>query len=258
MTELIVDFLSKSYPAYMIGHAGFLMFNILNSAYLLIFEFFAFGRINRVSGVCLSSTLLQCGSCITSVIRYNIGEPHSYWGLAGATFGIWATMGYYTNYSYLAFHGGDAQKASNIGLGFSIVAGAVITYTTVQIWDFTAKGFSAFVPYAGISNLYALISLIIGSRAHKAGKLQCDPSFVSPDTMANVFTALIFLQITALAGGATGLPIFSFPGTGLTFTVMTITSIFIPKLESVKSGELSSLLDKSTQGPATSTHSHNS
>ena len=62
--------------AFMIGHCAFWLLNFLNCSYLILFEGFAFGRLqkNYLSKLSLLACFTQTISCLSSIHRYNIND----------------------------------------------------------------------------------------------------------------------------------------------------------------------------------------
>jgi len=231
-TELLVDFLSKDADAYLsslVGHCLFFLFNILNTIYIVTFEFFVFNRKNKFSYFCLFSTVMQMCSCITSITRYNIQDPYGFYGQLGVVTGVFALVSFYKIYTELCFYWGS-KKCTTIVFWGSNIFQAIIVALTFQSWDGTDNGFNPFRMDVFIANFYALLSLIIGTFAHKAGKIKFDPSFISAVKMNKIFISCLILQVLALALAGTSIKVLVFPATGLSFSILVIVTIFVPKI----------------------------
>eukprot|EP00531_Pseudo-nitzschia_arenysensis_P005387 CAMPEP_0116137326 /NCGR_PEP_ID=MMETSP0329-20121206/12191_1 /TAXON_ID=697910 /ORGANISM="Pseudo-nitzschia arenysensis, Strain B593" /LENGTH=277 /DNA_ID=CAMNT_0003632239 /DNA_START=66 /DNA_END=899 /DNA_ORIENTATION=+ len=76
---------AKRDVAYMMGHEFFFLCNAFNVFYILVFEYYVFRRLqkNYLLKVVFAGCLLQALSCITTLIRYNMGEEFNWWAIAG-------------------------------------------------------------------------------------------------------------------------------------------------------------------------------
>ena len=73
--------------------------------------------------------------------------------------------------------------------------------------------------------------MIIGYRAHNRGDIQIDASIISHSNMNKVFGVCIVVELLSLMIATRGFPVFIYPGTGLTYTVMTIMMVFVGRMD---------------------------
>ena len=221
--------------AFLIGHCGFFLFNFLNVLYLILFEGIAFGRLrqNFLSKLSLLACFTQILSCITSIHRYNINEEFGPYGLAGTGLGILAFTPFNIAYLYLFFNNRNNHRRRFIGAGiaFWIVIGIACFAMTYINWP--EEAFKYFQPYVVLSSVWHIVSNIRGLRAHQKGEIRIDESIISHHVMNKVFGVCIFLEIVTSVCAAMGLPVLTYPATGMTFTICVIVMVYAGRMDSM-------------------------
>jgi len=220
--------------AYMIGHCGFWLVNFLNCSFLILFEGFAFGRLqkNYLSKLSLIACFTQTLSCLSSIYRYNINEELGVWGIFGTGAGLLAFTPFNITYLYLIFY--NNKKFVGYGIAVWLIVGAACFAITLMNW--TEKDFTYFRWYTAASTMYHIVAMIIGLMAHKKGDINIDASIISHANMNKVFGVCIVLELSSLMLASQGYPILTYPGTGFTYTVMTVLMIFVGRMDFMQKG----------------------
>ena len=240
---------------FLIGHLGFWFFNFLNVSYLILFEWFAFGRLrkNRLSQLSLLASFTQMISCCSSIYRYNTNDEYGFWGHFSTIVGLIAYTVFNIAFIYLCFHRND-PKFIGIGGAFCAVVGIACFVLGYIKWE--EAPFVYFRIFIGVSTVWHIVAMNIGLNAHRNGVIQIDASIISSDNMNNTFVVCILLDVVALIIALTGLPVFTYALTGMTFTSMTILMVFVGRMDFMQqdsspsvegaAGETTNLLPKST------------
>ena len=220
--------------AFMIGHCAFWLLNFLNCSYLILFEGFAFGRLqkNYLSKLSLLACFTQTISCLSSIHRYNINDEYGFWGIFGTGAGLLAFTPFNISYLYLLFNRNKYYAKTNfvgIGIAFWFIVGIACFCLTCINWE--DAHFDYFRLYIGASTVYHTVAMIIGYRAHNRGDIQIDASIISHSNMNKVFGVCIVVELLSLMIATRGFPVFIYPGTGLTYTVMTIMMVFVGRMD---------------------------
>eukprot|EP00574_Skeletonema_japonicum_P006649 CAMPEP_0201713692 /NCGR_PEP_ID=MMETSP0593-20130828/441_1 /ASSEMBLY_ACC=CAM_ASM_000672 /TAXON_ID=267983 /ORGANISM="Skeletonema japonicum, Strain CCMP2506" /LENGTH=268 /DNA_ID=CAMNT_0048202869 /DNA_START=85 /DNA_END=891 /DNA_ORIENTATION=+ len=216
---------------FMVGHCIFFMINFLNVCYLILFEEFTFQRLrkNILLQFGFVACFVQLFSCITSVHRYNIGDEYGIFNKAGVVIGIVAFTPLNFTDLYLIFQPKKNVTAIRLGMCFWVIAALANGYYSMVNWEeSTTKPFQMLV---GLSTLSHIVGLIVFRKYLKDGTVSIDDSIASKDVMLRMLMVLIILDCLCLFGATLGKPIISYPGTGLTFTVMVIAMSFIGRMD---------------------------
>lgn len=230
--------------AFMIGHCGLFMFNFLNVSYILLFEGFAFGRLgqNSLLKIALCGCSFQMCSCVTSIIRYNINDEYGFYATLGTIFGLIAFSFGNSAYLSLIFPEDHRSKAFRIGTLVWVLISVGCFVITQKNWE--EDNFESFRVYVAASTVYQTVALIIGHRAltTTAAYQQGNDTAI---TLTNVFKVLIVLDAGGLVfTGLAGLPIVTYPATGLTFTVTVIAMSFVGRSDLMRSMNAASGTEK--------------
>ena len=218
------------FECFVVSHVIFCMFNILNLIYLILFEAFTFRRLgkNHLLKLAFFACFLQMTSCFTSIHRYNIHEEYGVYAKIGVVTGLAAYVPFNTADLHLIFQ--RNTKAIRAGIFFWIVVVIAIGYISLTNWD--AIRFDIFRTFIGISTFFHLVALIIGHRSFKHGSISIDESIISKETMLRMFKVLIAWDtIVLVVNVAFKKPIFIYPGTGSTYTVMVIAMTFVGRMD---------------------------
>jgi len=215
---------------FLIGHFGFWFFNFLNVSYLILFEGFAFGRLhkNYLSKLSLLAAFTQMISCCSSIHRYNTNDEYGFWGHFSTVAGLLAYTSFNIAFIYLCFNR-NYPKFVGIGSAFWVVMDIACFVLGYIKWE--EAPFVYFRIFIGVSTVWHIIAMISGYRAHKRGDIQIDASIISPGDLNKLFGVCIFLDVVALMIAPTGLPVFTYAVTGMTFTVMTILMVFVGRMD---------------------------
>lgn len=225
--------------SFMIGHVGFFMFNFLNCVFLLLISGFVFKRLwgNTLSKLGLMAALIQCsGSCTSSIHRYNIDDEFGFYAHTGVWFGILAYFPFNICMLHLLFNAnkGEIGNISYITIGTFIWLAITVwcIVASEMYWDeLNFAPFQYFVALSTIIQTTAYSSLLYSQSKGMVGFSAGGDFSVSSQSVTRLALVAIGLQLVAFAGAGSGIPVFIYPATGLTFTIMCITSVVFGEMD---------------------------
>ena len=238
------EFTSAVGIIFTVTHCGFFLFNFLNLLYILLIEGFVFQRLNKNFLLKLSSaaSFFQILSCISSIYRSNIMDPYGPYGKFGAITSFFAYVPMNTIYLYVTFQ--RNQKAIRFGVLLWLLFTLVDLVVTLLNWE--EKNFAYFRIYVAASTLFQLVSSIIGYFSIRNGSMTINSSIISTNGMLRLSKVIIGIYIVCLALSASGIVIFIYPATGMTFTMTLITALFVGRADFMlegNSGELKPIIN---------------
>jgi len=216
-----------------LGHYGFLLFNVLNVTYVVLFEGYALGNLRKNFMLQLATVACfsQSVSCYSSLVRYNINDEHSWWREFGTV----------TSCCAFSFFGATAlgmlvlclaDDTSDCGrtwwrIGSVAWALAAIGTCLYNILNYDPDNFPLFKYFVFASNVLMVISLgVMVYTLRNKNKILVYEG-LSNDALVRIYSVLLGLGIVVLLlPGITGAPIFQFPCTGFNFSVLVIASKF--------------------------------
>lgn len=215
---------------FLVGHCIFFMLNFLNVCYLIFFEEFTFQRFRK--SILLKFGFVACFvqifSCITSIHRYNIDDEYGIWNKAGVYIGLVAFTFFNFTDLYLVFQPKKNVTAIRLGMCFWVVMAIVNGYYSMANWEEKTTG--PFRMFIAASTFEHIVALIVFRKYVKDGTVSVE-SVASKDAMLRLLMVLIIVDCLCLGGAALQKPILSYPGTGMTFTVMVIAITFTSKMD---------------------------
>jgi len=224
---------------FLLGHCGFLMFNILNVCGILLFYGFVFQRLmeNKLMKFALLACCFQIVSCLGSIHRYNINDEYGILSIHS----IWPSTVAYTFFNYVILHYvlNKNYKRSIFGIGYMtigtvacvIAAGAVWFVLWKRDWV-TSDHFMAFRNFVIGSTVFQLLSYISLLWAFSKGQIQLPENhIVSNDALTRLLKTAIGLIVFELGCKATKMPVIQMTATGLTYTVMVIVTTVVSQMD---------------------------
>lgn len=226
----IVEFFSNSNTAFLIAHCGFALFNVVNVSFLILFAWIAFGRFRQNFLLKLSfvACSIQIISCISSIHRYNIRDPHGFWGLFGAAAGMIAFVPWNIAYLYLCFNTNHRRFIRAGSVLFILIA--MVDFIPLYIL-FDKVQFLPFQIYCAMSFLWQVVAMGFGYRAHRRKEIRIDASILSYEAMNKTFAVCIFLHILGMSLTYTRNAILYNPATGLLYTNFVILMVFVGRMD---------------------------
>eukprot|EP00536_Pseudo-nitzschia_multiseries_P017945 jgi/Psemu1/53326/gm1.53326_g len=209
----------------MVSHFGFLTFNFINAMFLLIGEGYVTGKLrtNRAAQFSLAAHVTQLASCATSIHRYNISDEFGVWARIGTISGTVAVVLMTTVYLHL-LHFNNAKRIKKSAAIVGAVAAGVI-YVSYKNWKEDNFKTFRFFTLAFIS--FYIYPMWKARKALKNGEFTLDEKFVSADTMVRAWDALIFLTL---------LPVFTYPMTGLVYSICMINAVCMGRMSFMQDG----------------------
>lgn len=230
---------------FLVGHYGFFMFNLLNTSAILLFQHCVFGRLrkNYLSQLALVACISQMCSCVSSIYRYNIRDEYGFAAHLGNGFGLFAYTFRNIAIMYLFlihkcrgyFHIGSLKIGYiQIGTIFFVVVGfATFSYTYTN-WE--QVHFGAFRIYIGLSTAFQAAGTANCAWSLHKEKIDIDQSIISRATLTRLLVLCAVLTACVLLSAATGMTILSYPGSGLSYTTLTIVLFFAGQMDFMQEG----------------------
>lgn len=244
----IVNFFSKDDPegsdtyvaAFVMGHSLFLLFNIINASFLVLVQWFALGQLNRgntLLKLTFAGCFLQQFSCISSVSRWNTGDPYgALYGIPSAVFGILAHVPCDMAYLYLWFHRREQHLYVRCGCGSLLVLGVVLAGLTIVKWDETAKGFAFLIMYGMVSTVWHIAAVLRFRSSHANGKVRISESIASHDSIQKILALAILLDFGAVLIEGMGAPVFSNGAPGIHYSATILVMVYASRMDSLSEG----------------------
>jgi len=217
-----------------LAHYGFLLFNVLNVTYIVLFEGYALGNLRKNFMLQLATVgcFSQILSCISSLVRYNINDEYSWLGKFGIASGAFAfsfvaAAAMHMLVLCLADVNSDCgRKWWRIGSVAWALFGIVTFFLMInENWGHNPIPY--FRGFVVASNALMVISLgvMIYTLRNKNKILVYEG--LSNDALVRIYSVLLVLGIVMLAlQYITKAPIFQFPCTGFNYSVLVIASKF--------------------------------
>lgn len=224
---------------FLLGHSGFLLFNLINVFYVLVVHGYVLRRLqkNFLMKMALVACTVQVFSCLCSIHRYNINDEFGLWAHYSNAFGLtaFAILNCIILHVFLNanrhnyFH---KLKVGYVTVGATLwIALAMAAWTVGRIhWE--TEDFKFFRIYISLSTAHQLFSYILVLRAFSKGTVGLPQDFpVSNQMVQRVLLSAIFLVLLAIGGAASAMPVFQYPATGLTYTVMVMVVSFVGEMD---------------------------
>lgn len=222
---------------FVIAHSGFFFFNFVNIWCILLFHGWVLRRLshNFLMKVALLACIGQMMSCLCSIHRYNTNDEFGYWAHVSVLTGL---VGYsFFNYVILHVFLNANRKASIYGIGYKTLGIAFWIAMAIACWVIGSErweedNFKHFRSYISGSTAFQLLSYISVLRAVCKGTVSLKQDVeVSMDVVKRVLVAAIGLILFAIACAFSGCPIFQYPATGMTFSVMVVVVAVVGEMD---------------------------
>jgi len=217
---------------FLVGHCGFFMFNFINVCCILIFHGFVLRRLsqNFLVQMALLACCGQVASCLCSIHRYNTNDEFGYFAHASTLTGLVAYT--FFNFVILNVFLNCNRKIGYIWLGMAIWIALAIGCWVIGRARWETHDFKYFRYFITLSTVFQIISYISVLWAFSKKKIKLPESFpISSAVVTRVFKAAIGLEVLALVCANSGWPIFQYPATGMTFSVMVIVASFVGEMD---------------------------
>jgi len=219
----------------LIGHAFFLLFNVINVSYLALVQWYALRQLNKSTllQLALAGCFLQQFSCIASVARWNEGDPHSaHFGMPSAIFGILSHAPCDMAYLFLWFHRTEQQTLIKIGCAFFALLNAVLVTVTYTKWDYSGSSFKYLIMYGLTSTLWHIVAVWRFRGEHNDGKVRISESTASSSSISRILLLAIFMDFFALCLEAKAPPAFGNGAPGLHYSSTILVMVFASGMDS--------------------------
>jgi len=238
---VVVDFFDHDPPAgtalqataNVIGHALFLLVNVLNIAFLLIVQWLILGRLQRsnVLKLTLLGCFFQACSCTSSVIRWNIGDPSGPLGIVSCLSGIAAHIPIDIAFIYVFFNRGYATALLKGSVFFIIVGTSLLVLTYVK---FETDSFKYLTGYHPISVLWHVVAAFKLRSAYKNGVVSISESIISADSMSKLLLVVPLLDIVAFLLNAVAPPALAQPLTGVMYMNAVLLLVYVGRMDFIE------------------------
>jgi hypothetical protein len=219
--------------AYLLGHFGFLFFNLCNVFAIVIFHGYVFRTIkgNYKIRMALPACIFQIGSCICSIIRYNINDEN---GQYGSPYAIVSTalglIGFtFFNIVVLQIMCNHKKTVLHVMVALWIVVAIVCFVVTEILWE--DVHFMIFRGYIIMASFQQLIAYSLILVAVKKDTVKIDEKIMKKEYQLRVIHSCIFLLVLALGLSMSRCPALIYPSTGLSFTIMVVMASMLGEAE---------------------------
>jgi len=216
---------------YVVAHSLFLLYNVLNVAFLLIVQWFALGRLQRSNVLKLTflGCFLQQFSCISSVTRWNIGDPVGIFGIFSASFGIAAKVPLDIAYIYVYFNKGY-RKALLKGSVFFIILGISLLVATLVNWE--TDHFEYLTMDTVASTIWHIVAVLKCRTAFMNGDISIRESIITADSMSKLLLVVPLLDVFSLLFHILGAPdFFGVASAGIPFTSGVLLFVYLGRMD---------------------------
>mmetsp|Transcript_20214 Transcript_20214/g.56198 ORF Transcript_20214/g.56198 Transcript_20214/m.56198 type:complete len:318 (+) Transcript_20214:145-1098(+) len=214
---------------FMTAHFGFFIVNVMNAFVLIFFEGFVTGRLrfNRASQLSLAAHLFQLHSCFTSIRRHNHNDEYGCDAMIGTITGI---VGFFfMNLSYLHLHCRRDADGIRKGTVFWTIACGVCGVKTFPNWD--TVHFDSFRILIGFSAFTHICILLKSRRDLLRGMFYNE---LPSAALARIWISSIVLLVISFVCAATKIPVFTYPGTGIIYSVCMVNSMLTGRMSFAK------------------------
>jgi len=187
----------------------------------------------------------QMTSCLCSIHRYNINDEYGEWAFTS----IWTGLIAYLFFNYVTLHlllnrnhkGFIGFKKFGIGyktIGMTFWIGLALACWYVGKAKWATQDFKFFRDFISLSTGFQVLSymsLLWALSKGKIGLLEGSP--ISEAVAKRVLIAAIGLLALAIGCAFSGCPIFQYPATGMTFSVMVVVVSVLGEMDFMVDGE---------------------
>jgi hypothetical protein len=241
---------------FLLAHCGFFFFNFINVCCILLFHGFVLHRLshNFLMKIALFACSWQMASCLCSIHRYNINDEYGEWAFTS----IWTGLIAYLFFNYVTLHlllnrnhkgfigykpfGNDTDTdtdtdKSKIGIGYTTIGMTVWFGLALACWyvgkaKWDTQDFKFFRDFISLSTGFQLLSYMSLLWALWKGKIALpEGSPISDAVATRVLIAAIGLLALAIGCAFSGCPIFQYPATGMTFSVMVVVVSVVGEMD---------------------------
>jgi len=240
----VVDFLSRVYnaPPNVLGHFGFLVFNITNVLYLVLIQGYVFGRLQRdtLLKLALVGCLVQAISCSASIYTFN--EAISADLLAGVC-GIIAHASMNIAHVFVFFHR-EHRKFVKFGTGcIVVIAIYYMIGLNVHLSDLAnGKGASArgMAPtdFFIASTIWQLVAIAKFRFDFTKEEIQYedDGSRMPRETFMKLLTVIVVLEVISIAFEMSEIWVLAFSFSGFQYSLSVSVMIYVGTLDFMTGG----------------------
>lgn len=223
---------------FMVAHCGFFMFNFLNVVCILVFHGYVLQRLHR--NHLMQTGLLACAgqmlSCLNSTYRYNKCEEFGRFGHTSVLTGLFAYTFFNYTIMYVFLNRHANKRIWNIK--YSWIGHAIWLVITIQCWvvgrvQWETHDFGHFRNYISLSTGFQLLAYvsILREFSYKKTIRFRDGFSVDENVAKRVFQSAIFFIFVAIGCALTKKPVFQYPATGSTFSVMVVVVALVGEME---------------------------
>lgn len=218
---------------FLLAHCGFFMFNFLNVCCILLFHGFVLQLLshNFLMKMALLTCFGQMISCLCSIHRYNTNDEYGYWAHASVLTGLVT----YTFFNFVMLHvflnhHRNQSIYMPLGMFIWIVLATLCWVAGRENWE--TDDFYYFRNFISLSTAFQFVSYILVLRAFSKAEIRLNGgSPVSNVVVTRLLIIAIGLVLLAVACALTAMPIFQYPATGMTFSVMVIVVSLVGEMD---------------------------
>jgi len=237
----VVDFLSKVYnaPPNVLGHFGFLVFNITNVLYLVLIQGYVFGRLQRdtLLKLALVGCLVQAISCSASISTFNEVNSISANLIAGVC-GIIAHASMDIAHVFLFFRR-EHGKFIKFGTGCIVVVaiyymiGLNVHLSDIANGKGASAGGMAPTDFFIASTIWQLVAVIKFRFDFSKKEIQYEDnsSRMPRETFLKLLTVIVVLEVISIAFEMSGIWVLAFAFSGFQYSLSVSIMIYVGTLD---------------------------
>ena len=242
---------------FMVAHIGFFAFNFFNILYILVVQGIIKKELqrNKILKITLGACFCQLMSCMCSIHRYNTNDEFSAvgpfahisiaTGLVAYVFGnsacVLISLKFNARRSIKNFAGlGIALNYSVLGVSCCMSTAFYCFLQGYIHWDpdpTKLQNFQPFRKFIGVSTMFQLLAMARCLYEYHNGRIGFPPNDPARRSVVRMFQTCIFLDLFALGLAGTGMPVLQYPATGSTFSVLTLCSTFVGRMNFTRDPE---------------------
>lgn len=205
----------------------------INFIYLFFIGYLGTGQTKRnfLQFMAMLGALMQMGSCLNSLWRYNIGEEYNYFiANAGAVFGLISGFINTSAVSPIWFHT-DANRKRKWAICCFVIFLANAFCMFMEFRTFDKTHFDWFRGINAMNTPYTGITCFIAERGLKNGKIKIDPNIIRREDCIKTFRVMWISLLFLFFAYMPNITLFDYVAGGLTFGCVNVATFFMGQFD---------------------------
>lgn len=217
---------------FVVGHVGFFLFNAINVVSILIFHGILLKSWSRnlLVRIGFFACLVQSLSCLCSITRFVSMDEYGEW----AHRSNWTSLIAYSLYNITIWHVFLNRRQTNslIWIGSIVWIGLAVLcwFVTRALWE--THDFTFLRYFFGLSTIHQLFAYASFWWEFRKGTIRLPEYFpCSKDFVSGTMIVAMVLVVISLICAMSGMIVFQYPATGVTFTVMVVVVSMVGEID---------------------------